>query len=238
MRVIVTRPDHSARRTAARLETLGHQPVFLPLTRAEHHLEIAREALSEPHSALVVTSAEAVRVLSELGQELRPHLSTPIYAVGEATGEAARALGFTDIRCGDGTGHDLVERIAKDASGEKFNLLYLAGNPRSPDLEDGLRARGIACTTIEIYRMVEVIHQTEIIEPLLTRPAADAVLLYSRHNAALFFELIQPFAASIEHLQVICLSKNVASAVPEKFHDHISIAQTPDEDALFAFLSP
>ena len=237
MRVIVTRPDHSARRTAARLETLGHQPVFLPLTRAEHHLEIAREALSEPHSALVVTSAEAVRVLGELGHELRHRLSTQIYAVGEATGEAARTLGFTDIRCGDGTGHDLVERIAQDV-GETSSLLYLAGNPRSPDLEDGLHARDIACKSIEIYRMVKVGYRTEIIEPLLTRPAADAVLLYSRHNAALFFELVQPFAASIEHLQVICLSKNVATAVPEKFHPAIFVAETPDEDALFAFLSP
>jgi uroporphyrinogen-III synthase len=237
MRVIVTRPDHSARRTAARLETLGHQPVFLPLTRVEHNLEIAREALSEPHSALVVTSAEAVRALGELGHEIRPRLSTQIYAVGDATGEAARALGFTDIRCGDGTGHDLVERIAQDV-GETSSLLYLAGNPRSPDLEDGLHARGIACKTIEIYRMVKVGYRTEIIEPLLTRPAADAVLLYSRHNAALFFELVQPFAASIEHLQVICLSKNVATAVPEKFHPAIFVAETPGEDALFAFLSP
>jgi len=238
MRVIVTRPDHSARRTAARLETLGHQPVFLPLTRAEHHPEVARKALSEPCSALVVTSAEALRVLSELGQDLRPRISGPIYAVGEATGEAARALGFTDIRCGNGTGHDLVERIGEDTPDAQFNLLYLAGNPRSPDLEDGLKVRGIACTTIEIYRMVEVIHQTEIIEPLLTRPGADAVLLYSRHNAALFFELVQPFAASIDALQVICLSKNVATAVPEKFHPAIFVAETPDEDALFAFLSP
>ncbi|MCJ9754909.1 uroporphyrinogen-III synthase, partial [Neorhizobium sp. BETTINA12A] len=34
MRVVVTRPESSARRTAERLQNLGHQPVLLPLTKA------------------------------------------------------------------------------------------------------------------------------------------------------------------------------------------------------------
>ena len=45
MRVLVLRPQPSARRTATKLREMGHHPVLLPLTRAQHDVEAVRAAL-------------------------------------------------------------------------------------------------------------------------------------------------------------------------------------------------
>ncbi len=122
MRVIVTRPEFSARRTAARLAELGHTPVLLPMSRPVHKPEVALEALQAPHAALAITSAEAIRALSLLGPVLAGHLATPLLAVGRATAEAAIALGFTTVIDGGGSGTQLAEAAADYLSAQAQHL--------------------------------------------------------------------------------------------------------------------
>ena len=78
MRLLVTRPQPAAEATARRLEVMGHQPLLLPLARAEHLPEAARKALELPHAAVALTSAEAVRALAELGADLEPYKAEPM----------------------------------------------------------------------------------------------------------------------------------------------------------------
>ncbi|MFB9953165.1 uroporphyrinogen-III synthase [Rhizobium puerariae] len=236
MRVVVTRPEPSARRTADRLERLGHHPVLLPVSRAVHHPETARDALRKPHAALALTSAEAGRVLSSLGDQLAPYLEETLYAVGDATAKAAAAAGFRNIRTGTGTGAELAKLIASHTASLAAPLLYLAGKPRSPGFEEGLRARNLPFVTAEIYEMSPVAHDGNAIRAALLDPKADAVLLYSRKNAQLFFDLSAPHAEALAATLMLCLSDNVANAVPDEFHRNIKIAGHPDEDGLFALL--
>lgn len=77
MRIVVTRPQRSGERTAAKLEALGHEPVLLPLFHPIHHGERAISALSAPLAAIAVTSAEALRALDTFEEQLAPHLSKP-----------------------------------------------------------------------------------------------------------------------------------------------------------------
>ncbi len=77
---------------------LGHVPILLPLSRARHDPQAALRALEGtsarraagqadalPPSIIAVTSAEALRALESLGEALSPHLSRPLFAVGQAT---------------------------------------------------------------------------------------------------------------------------------------------------------
>ncbi len=82
MRIVVTRPQRSGERTAAKLEALGHAPVLLPLFHPCHHGERAVAALSDPAGAIAVTSAEALRALATCEEQLAPCLSKPLFAVG------------------------------------------------------------------------------------------------------------------------------------------------------------
>lgn len=236
MRVVVTRPESSARRTAERLQNLGHRPVLLPLTKAIHHPEVAEAALAGPHSALAVTSAEALRVLSALGDHLTLFLGQTLYAVGETTAKAAEDAGFRDIRRGPGTGAELAELIASDAPSFDTPLLYLAGRPRSPKFEDGLNAEGVPFVTAEIYEMAPIAYDEALIRGTLLNPPVDAVLLYSRENARLFCDFAAPHLQELASLQFLCLSDNVAEIIPREFHRNIKIARHPDEDGVLALL--
>lgn len=236
MRVVVTRPESSARRTAERLQGLGHQPVLLPLTKAIHHPDVATAALAGPHAALAVTSAEAVRVLSLLGDRLTPFLNRTLYSVGDTTAKAAEEAGFRNIRPGAGTGAELAELIAGYAPGFDTPLLYLAGKPRSPKFEDGLRTNDVPFVTAEVYEMTPIAYDEVFIRSVLLEPPVDAVFLYSRENARLFCDFAAPHLRELASVQFVCLSDNVAEIVPREFHRNIKIAGHPDEDGIFALL--
>ena len=236
MRVVVTRPEGSARRTSDRLKALGHQPVLMPLTKALHHREEAEKALGKRHAALAVTSAEAVRVLSSLGDRLDPYLDETLFAVGAATARAAGETGFRDVRHGPGSGAGLVEIVASLAPRFSAPLLYLAGRPRSAAFEEGLSRIGFSFLTAEVYEMLPLIYEESDIHRLLLDPPAEAVLLYSRENAQLFFHQAARCAPVPGDVRILCLSENVARAVPREFQGNIEIAAHPDEEGLFALL--
>jgi uroporphyrinogen-III synthase len=76
------------------------------------------------------------------------------------------------------------------------------------------------------------------IEAALLAPVPDAVLLYSRESARAFFALA-PLAEAPERfpaMRLLCMSANVAAAVPESFTARAAIAAAPDEESLLALL--
>ncbi|OHV82126.1 uroporphyrinogen-III synthase [Rhizobium sp. LCM 4573] len=237
MRVVVTRPLASAGRTAERLASMGHEPVLFPLTEARHHPAVAMEALERPHFAIAITSAEAIRCMRELGPELAPRRDEILFAVGEATADAAREAGFRSIQIGPGTGAELAAHIADTDSARRATspLLYLAGKPRSPAFEEGLRHHSIPFVTTECYEMITVEPKDD---RLLLEPPADAVLLYSRENANLFFglDVVRQNAREFAGMVFCCMSENVAEAVPQAFRNDLRIARRPEEPSLLALL--
>jgi len=241
MRVVVTRPKHSGLRTAQRLAALEHSPVLLPLTEPVHDTAAAERALAAPHSALAVTSAEAIAVLAELGATLQPHLKTRLFTVGSATAQAARERGFTDIRTAGAGGGALADLIAADdhkIGASTDPLLYLAGLPRAPAFEQRLTANDIPFRVAACYVMQPVIQDPQELRRLLLDEPADAVLFYSFETARAFFDLplIENNPCAFAQTRFLCLSAHVADAVRPLFRSQVAIAQTPDEAALFAIL--
>lgn len=236
MRVLVTRPQPSAAATAARLKTLGHDAVVLPVMQAVHKAQSAFDALAAPYSAIAITSAEAIRALTPRKAELASHLQAPVYCVGPATAEATRRIGFQTIVTGTGTGAVLAQIIEAAATDLSGGLVYLAGWPRSPAFEAGLKAAGIACRTAETYRMSAIAYAPGTVEMLLQSPVPDVVLLYSHETARHFFALLSPaMANALAGARLICLSAHVANAIPPGFGP-VAVAVEPSEDALLALL--
>ena len=237
MRVLVTRPLPAAEATARRLQAAGHQPILLPLMQATHLMAVASAALEQPFSAIVLTSAEAVRVLAALGSEMEKHLKTPCFCVGEATARAAAELGFTDIRVGDGAGEALAGLIVSAAGTlPKQPLLYLTGSPRSDGLESTLRQHGVEHRTVECYRMEPMALPPGALRDLARTGRPDAVLLYSRETARRLTTLLLEAgldAASFSP-RYLCLSVAVAEALPGNVMSQI--AAKPDEENLFRLL--
>lgn len=236
MRVVVTRPEISAARTAERLKRMGHEPVLLPLSNAVHHPEIAADALASPHSALIVTSAETLRALAEIGSDAGIDDSTALFAVGEKTAAAARSAGFGNIHIGSGDGAGLADLIASKLDKPDLPLLYLAGKPRAGSLELRLEELGLPVRVAEIYEMIPVDYRPEEIDERLRAHPPHAVLLYSRENSLRFFEIAEQHAVSLPQTAFLCISTRTADAVPAAFRPRARVAETPDETALFALL--
>ncbi|MBY5799327.1 uroporphyrinogen-III synthase [Rhizobium leguminosarum] len=235
MRVLVTRPAHSATRTAQRLRDMGHEPLLLPLRQPLHDSAAALAALATTSGAVAVTSAEAIRVLSALGEKLRPHLARPLFGVGETTAEEARILGFRSVASSQGNGRNLADLVAAEKPG---TLLYLAGTPRAETFEGRLRELGIHFSVAECYRMQPTVPDPAEIDAIFANGYPDAILFYSRQTTEDFFRLPEPQLALPKRsaIRLLCLSEAVAEVVPAALRKNVTISPMPDEKSLLSLL--
>ena len=148
MRLLVTRPEPDATRTAETLRARGHDVLVAPLLATP---TIAAE-LAGLYAGVLMTSANAARAVTAHPRR-RELTRLPCFAVGARTAEAAQAAGFTDTISADGALGDLVDLVAAKVD-RSARLLYLAGEDRAGDLAGDLAQRGITVETAVIYRAV------------------------------------------------------------------------------------
>jgi len=160
-RVLVTRALHQAGKLSEGLRRLGAEPVEVPV------LEIRPPASYEPLDAvlrqldgydwLILTSANAVRALSERAAELGLALPQPaglkVAAVGAASAAAARELGF-EVSFVPETyvAESLVEGLLVRGAGRRI-LLARAAAARDV-IPEALRAVGAEVDVADAYRNI------------------------------------------------------------------------------------
>ncbi|OWV90843.1 uroporphyrinogen III synthase [Rhizobium sp. R72] len=235
MRVLVTRPRHSGERTARRLRDLGHEPILLPLSRPVHDANAALRGLRMTKGTIAITSAEAIRALAKPDVELATHLKRPVFAVGDATAEEARAIGFISVTASGGSGTELAETIAKKAGGP---VLYLAGSPRAETFEKRAHEIGLKITVSECYRMEPTPIAPQTLDTIFEQQPPDAILFYSRQTAENFFRAaeVRMRSGRTDGIRLLCLSKSVAEGVPASLRGTVSIAVMPEESSLLSLL--
>ena len=206
-RVLVLRPEPGASETLARAGKLGLNAVSIPLFEVE---PIAWE-MPDPRifDGVLLTSANAARLAGERVNELR-HL--PAYAVGEATADAARSIGFDVVTTGDSGVGNLLDSIAPGV-----RLLHLAGEERkvSASLQD--------ITQIAVYR------SKPVAAPDLTDVRATIALTHSPRAARRFAELVNDRAS----IAIAAISPAAADAAGHGW-EAVDVAERPTDDALLA----
>ena len=233
VRVLVTRPEPGASRTARRLEAQGVQPVLLPLT--ETRALPVEATVGGDRVAVAVTSANAVR---HAPQALIAALANlPCHAVGKRTAEACRAAGFLSVTDGPGDAETLADAIAGGLAGKA--IVYLCGRVRFPVFEQRLAAAGVYVQAIETYDTVTIGYGDADLVARLSNQPVDAALLYSAKASAALASLIT--RPALQHLfektEFLTLSARVAEPLGRVAGRRIQIALQPDEDALLALLS-
>lgn len=144
--VLITRPDPDGAALAAVLAARGWRPVACPLLRFVP-LSVPIDATGA--AALVFTSANAVRAAPS-DAALR---ALPVWAVGEATAQAARAAGFRTVRAGPSDAAALAAAILADPPPPGARLLHLRGRHGTAGLAQALATGGLRLTEFPIYRM-------------------------------------------------------------------------------------
>ncbi|MCA1749948.1 MAG: uroporphyrinogen-III synthase [Sphingomonadales bacterium] len=107
--LVILRPTPGAHVTQRRAEAQGWRTAMVPLFSIEARDWSAPDP--EAFDAVLMTSANAA---GEAGAALAPFTRLPAYAVGEATGRAARGAGFDDVVIGAGTSEDAADRLRAD----------------------------------------------------------------------------------------------------------------------------
>jgi len=221
MRVLVTRPQPGAGRTARRLAERGHEAVVMPLQEIRG-LPAALPAGG--FAAVAVTSANALR---HAPAALVAGLAgLPVYAVGAETARAAIDAGFAEVAAGPGNAAGLAAQLARILR-PGCAIAYPCGRIRKPALEAALAAAGFAVTAIETYETVDL-------PPRGGQPDVDAVLLHAAGAARRLAAAFPPPALS--GCRFLCLSADVAAALPSAWRERAVIAVRPDEPALLATL--
>lgn len=234
-RVLVTRPEPGAGETAARLQAMGLEPVVLPLTRI-----VTVEPMRLPdvanQDAVIVTSPNAIRhapasLLAALARK-------PLFAVGEASAEAARRAGFGNVRAAAGTAVDLAGLIG-GAIPKGSRLLHLAAVQRTVGFEEDLVRRGFSVEIVEVYSADEVIYSTDFLSRLLSSAPIQGAPVLSERAAMLLAQLVgQDFLhQSFENTRFFCISDKVARPLRRLGQGEILVSDEPSEDSVLALVS-
>lgn len=235
MRLIVTRPEPDASAQAETLAALGHEPILSPLfVVALHPID---PASLHPAQTLIVTSRNALRAL-EASAPLAPVLSRPLFAVGPATAEAARSLGFGHVVEGPGTAAALAALIAATRRPDQGPLIALVGERLAYDMDGSLRARGFTVRSIVAYAARAEERLSDAAARSIAAGRADGVILMSPRAAARFSELAghAELIEKARRLRYYCLSAEVAARLTSGFAMSAEIADLPRQDRLLALL--
>ncbi len=234
MRLIVTRPEPEASRTAEVLRARGHAVDVVPLLRIEPepHADLG----AGPWGGVVITSVNAVRAVAAHPRKAEL-TARPLFAVGTRSAQAARAAGFAEVASADGNAADRARLVAARADRSR-PLLYLAGEDRAADLESMLAADGLALRTVVVYRAVIETAMPRHIRDALAAGAIDGVLHYSRRSAEAFGVLALAAGIDLKSLktQHYCLSAQVAETLRQDGIAAVAVAARPDEAALLALV--
>lgn len=234
MRLLLTRPEPDAQRTAQVLRAKGHDVIAAPLLHIE---PLADAAIGNgPWAAILITSANAAHAIAThpRGAHLR---SVPVLAVGGRSAEAAAAAGFADVTSAEGNVADLARLVAEKFKPAAVPLLYLAGEDRAGDLAGELRAKGFAVEMKIIYRAVAAASLPASASDALAH-GVDGVLHYSRRTAEAYVATARAAGLLASALKPVhfCLSKRVAQPLAEAGAVDIRVTPRPEEAALIALI--
>ncbi|MGA8497513.1 MAG: uroporphyrinogen-III synthase [Xanthobacteraceae bacterium] len=233
MRLLLTRPEPDAQRTAAALRAQGHDVIAAPLLRIEPAADAQIGA--GPWAAILITSANTAPAVAANARmtELR---ALPVFAVGRRSAEAMGAAGFADVTSADGNVSDLARLVVARLQ-PAARLLYLAGEDRAGDLAGDLRAGGFAVETTVIYRAVAATSLPPAAAQALAS-GVDGVLHFSRRSAEVFIDAARAAGVLESALRAahFCLSAPIAEPLVQAGAANIRVAERPNEAVLLALI--
>jgi uroporphyrinogen-III synthase len=227
MRVLVTRPVADAEPLVAALEARGHEALVEPLLIAEP-LAGAEVDLSGVQ-ALLFTSANGVRAFAALSEAR----ALPVFAVGDATAEAAREAGFGAPQSAEGMVEDLARLVAARLAPGAGPLFHGAARQVAGDLKGLLERRGFQVRRAILYeaRASDALSQDA---RRAIGAGLDAALFFSPRSAETFVRLVRAagLSAALTGCRAVCLSQAVAAKLGALSWRGVHVASRPGRDDL------
>lgn len=232
MHVLVTRPIQDAEPLLARLRERGIEATAEPLLEIEFKTG-ARVDLKDVQ-AIVATSANGIRAFAAASDRR----DVGLFAVGDATAEAATEAGFAHVESAKGDVADLAALIAERLDPEGGAVLHIAATKLAGDLGGDLKGRGFVYRRAVLYDARPATHLTPETVAAIRDGRIDGVLLFSPRTADVFVSLARKarIVRSCRQLTAFCLSTAVAERARALTWREIAVAGTPEQDSLLALI--
>lgn len=230
MRLLVTRPEEDAAPLAQQLRVRGIEVVIEPLLFVEFQDGPAVDLSGV--GGLLVTSANGLHAFARRSEDR----GLTVYAVGDASARAARALGFTDVESAAGDVEALAGLVTVRYQPARGSLLHVAGSRVAGDLKGRLEAAGIGYRRAVLYEVRAAKALSPGTTGLLESGGLDGVLFFSPRTARAFVTLMEEreLDQTTKSMTAFCLSPAVAAVAAALPWDAIETAARPDQASLVA----
>ena len=231
--VLVTRPQPAADELAEKLRREGFEVYLAPMTE---YVEINAPIPDlNGYQAVVFTSAQGVNLFAQKHLERAPI----VFAVGEATAQAAARAGFSRVYSAEGGGDEVADLIrAKKDDLHIKRILHLCGEDTAQDLGRQLQGDGVAVDRAPIYKAKFLDSLPEDVGRALAEGDVSTVTLFSARTAANFTRLLQneDLKGVSADLEAVCISDRVAAEIRNLPWRAVRIARNPHLESVLDIL--
>jgi len=232
MHVLVTRSPADAAELVGELKERGHdglvEPMFEVVSLRQH--PAALSLALDGTQALLFTSANGVRAFAEQAATRK----LPVFAVGDATAETAKAAGFTQVESAGGNVEDLTALVVERLDPAEGALFHAAGSQLAGDFKGALSGAGFEVRRLMLYEAKPAAKLSEATTAALQAGAFDAVLFFSPRSASTFVRLLieAGMQDNCRRSHAVCLSPAVAREAKDLAWRGVHVAERPNTAAL------
>ena len=211
---------------------MGIDPIVSPVLDINFRARIDVDLTGT--QAIVFTSANGVRAWGPR----RPERDLPVFAVGDATADAARDIGFKKVFTAKGDVEALARLILRKVKPSDGDLLHVRGIHVAGDLGGALKPHGFRVHDAIGYGAVAVDTLGEEAIAAIVSGAPVSVLIHSARSAKTFLELLRKFGLHhwLGSVTVYGISANALAPLEGAGFGALVAAPRPSEDALLALL--
>lgn len=227
-RVLITRPEPGATQTAARVVALGLEPIVAPvLSIGIKHVQFPKGI-----AAILLTSRNAIPACSAASPDC------PIFAVGVATADAARKVGFSRVFSADANAIALAALVEKTLSPFHGALFLPVGQGQGIDLAASLRQSGFQVLRRVAYTASGVSVLPTAADDHLRRGEVLFAMFFSGETSRHFVRLLRAkkLSNAVRDIEAVSISAQAAMALRSLPWRRISVADKPNQDAMLALL--
>ncbi len=223
--VLITRPEEEAIATAEQVTERGFVPIVSPVMQVEKR----RPKLPARVAGIVVASGNAIAALTPG--------DVPLFAVGDATAERARAAGFANVFSAGRDAAALGALVAQEMAPGAGPLLLASGARQGGALAADLRGRGFRVIRRVCYAAGPVSVFPEAGAVALERGEVAGAIFLSGETAAAFVRLLpRRLRPMLGGVVAAAIGKGAADALKPLGWRDIRIAARPTLSDVLAVL--
>ena len=225
MKIILLRPIKSALRSAQIAHDIGLEPIISPASEIRPLSWDAPPA--SKFDSIMITSANALRINQE---KILPYRHLPLYAVGQATAQLAREVGFNVAGLGSGGARALWPLLEKDL---RQHVLRLVGADHIPITSEKI-------TTITTYKAEALPIHVDLRALLQNNDGPHIFAFHSARAAEIFADYIHAFDLFDPSYHYACaLAPTIAEAITQHIKEpwkEIITSPKADDETMFTKL--